>query len=230
MHNMKATYWNICIMTAVIIGFPSSLLKAAAINVFSTGVDNSGQLLPPGIIDPHYVITVTPPGYSGTTSPKVTTNNPIDLRWADNTSTSQWINPTGVGIDDLLPGYYVYQTTFDLTGLDSSTAIIEGNWGVDNACDIYLNGNYTGISMSYTPHDPFPYANLHPFSIMTGFNSTMNILTFNTYNGDSGNNPTGLQVQITSATATPIPEPSTLALLGMAAFGLFAWNWRNRNG
>ena len=98
-------------------GLCQGYATGALITVWGTGLDNDGQLLPPGTDDPHYLILSTPP-----LAPKVTSNNPVFFLWADNTSTSQWINPTGDGSQNLSPGYYVYQTTFDLSGFDPSTA------------------------------------------------------------------------------------------------------------
>ena len=86
---------------------------------------------------------------------------------------STWIGPDSTnfccghfgGPNDLIafPGTYAYRTTFDLTGLDPASAMIIGNWSVDNVgLDILINGISLGIT---TPDDP--YLGTTPY--LTGF-------------------------------------------------------------
>jgi hypothetical protein len=200
----------------------SSAANAASITVWGTGLADNGQLVAAGTVDPHYSIIQAPSPYSTPIAPRVTSNNPTYFPWADNTPTSQWINPSGHGLDLLPAGYYYYQTTFDLTGYNPATAQIVGNLAIDNALEVYLNGNYTGVSLPWAASSESP---LHPFSITTGFVGGLNSLVFEVYNGPQpgGNpaNPTGLQVQITAATAAlsvPVPLPSA-AWAGMGLLG-----------
>jgi len=102
----------------------------AAIDFFGTGVGDDGSLLAAGEIDPHYTLfhaaenTVYDAAYA-------TTDNPGT--WLGGGDDYQWINPTGVGNDNLPCRYcapavspyafpdYFYSTTFDLAGVDLSS-------------------------------------------------------------------------------------------------------------
>jgi hypothetical protein len=58
----------------------------------------------------------------------------------------------------------IFRTTFDLTGFDPQTAVIQGFWATDNSgLDIKLNGNSTGIALPTSSGTN--YSVLHPFSI-----------------------------------------------------------------
>jgi hypothetical protein len=63
-------------------------------NVFSTGVDGSGNVLSAGTVDPHYTITSSP---SGAASARVT--SPFFM-WAGGTASSAWINSSGTATDN----------------------------------------------------------------------------------------------------------------------------------
>jgi hypothetical protein len=118
---------------------------------------------------------------------------------------------------------------FDLTGLDPSTAVITGSWASDNGAKMYFNDEhkYNPVSTSSG------YASLTGFTIDRGFVAGINWLLFEVTNDPWGPdpfiNPTGLLVNITSATAEPVPEPSTLLLLGagLAGFGFMRRRAKN---
>ena len=124
-------------------------------------------------------------------------------------------------------GDYTYQTKFDLTGMNPKTAMILGNWACDNeGVEILLNGiNVADITSS-------SFGSFEPFTIDSGFVSGINTLDFivdNTPGGSATSNPTGLRVEM-SGTADAVPEPCTLALLGVGAVGLLGCAWRWRRG
>jgi hypothetical protein len=207
-------------------------ITAAPIPLWGTGLDAQGQILSPGMDDPHYVIVEAPSDYTTPIIPKVTIDNPWywgEWSWAPNTSTSQWINSTGFALEDLQAGYYSYETSFDLSGLNPATAKIEGAWAADNEGEIFLNGQSTGITL---PFESFSLNQLNNFSIIQGFQTGVNTLDFVVLNDSVGGllpyNPTGVQVQITTAIAAPIPEPSTFALLGIGIVALLGLAWRRR--
>ena len=111
-----------CFVGLVLLGVAtgSSLASGAAIVVFNTGTDGVGDLLPPGSADPHYTIfSSTSPNFPGP-SAFVEFNLPGGYPTGPS---SQWIGPQGDNnIDgDNGQGTYDYRTTFDLTGLVSST-------------------------------------------------------------------------------------------------------------
>ena len=129
--------------------------------LFNTGMNADGQLLPSGP-DAHYKIIAVGQAFSTDANgfpviqplnpfytvalPRtpVIVEQPFPYAWVPNGPTSNWIGPTsfgipyldGAGLDD--NGYYIdrgiwiYQTTFDLTGLDPQTVHITGIWGTDD--------------------------------------------------------------------------------------------------
>ena len=176
--------------------------------VYSTGVDASGNVLPAGQTDPHYTITSSPLGATSATTVAF-----MPVEWAANTASSGWINATGSGNDIEALGNYTYTLSFSMNGFDLSTAEISGEWTSDNESEIFFNGVDTGFFSGTNGFGAFS-----PFSITNGFVSGQNQLQFVvTQEGGSGPiNPEGLQVNITSATASPVPEPATFSLLGLA--------------
>ena len=177
--------------------------------VYSTGVDDSGNVLPPGQTDPHYTITSSPLGATN-----ATTDAFIPAEWVGNTASSGWINATGNGSDTEALGDYTYTLSFSMDGFDLSTAQISGEWTSDNESEIFLNGVDTGYFSGTNGFDAFS-----PFSLTSGFVSGENQLQFvvtqEAVPGGGPINPEGLQVNITSATAS-VPEPTTLPLVGLA--------------
>jgi hypothetical protein len=138
-------------------------------------------------------------------------------------STARWIGPvTDVATmaAATTTGDYVYQTTFDLTGFDETSAVLTGQWSVD---DVSSSLSINNVATGFTITGASAFTSLHNFSISSGFVAGLNTLQFTVSNVTivGGVNPSGLVVLI-SGTANPIavPEPGSMALLGVGAAGL----------
>lgn len=183
----------------------ASFAGATAIAV--SGTDNSSAYMAffegdPALVTPVVVTTPAGPWVGGSW---ISYNNP-DQSWPmDGTSGN-------------LPGTYYYLTSFDLTGLDPATALIKGSWSADNGSELYFNGNYVNTTGTTG------YTGLTDFTINNGFLPDLNFLTFVVTNDPWGDppytNPTGLLVNIYTATAEPVPEPSTILLLSGGLIGV----------
>ncbi|MEM7386332.1 MAG: immunoglobulin domain-containing protein, partial [Verrucomicrobiota bacterium] len=162
--------------------------------IFSTGVDNAGELLGSGEPELHYQLIESPDaGYPG---PEVVTLNPGFPvgPWLEEGPDSRWIAPRaeqGIGNE---PGVYVYRLTFGLAGFDPDTVVIRGRWSMDDGGpDIRLNEESLFFSGS-------GFQNWADFEISEGFQAGENTLDFEVSNGGDSRNPTGLRVHIESAT------------------------------
>jgi hypothetical protein len=119
-----------------------------------------------------------------------------------------------------IAGLYDYRTTFNLTGYNVNTASISGRWSAnDNSVAILLNGKLLNTALVNSNTD----FSFWLFTIAAGspFQDGVNTLDFIASNfGD----PTGLSVEL-SGTADlvqvpePVPEPSTIMLLGVCLIG-----------
>ena len=220
-------------------------LSGATISIYSTGVGSSGQMLTPGTTDSNYTLTLN--GLNGEPSSYVAEGSPTTQQlgvynipsgwpigtpygWYDPADMdAQWIAPQAdvVGIPGVDTNtYYVYQTTFDLTGLNPSTADLQGFWAADNyVTQVLLNGVpvYSDSSVQSSGANCFSFQNPTDFNFNSGFTSGTNTLSFYVTNDTCHNtppntNPTGLMVDFTAATAdtdTSIPEPATVLLTGL---------------
>lgn len=200
------------ISASILLGL-SGAVQALPINVFSTGVDAAGAVVAGGTVgDLHYSLISAPPGV-GTGIKAATSGSegfPIGPWLGDNTL-SRWIGPNTGDLNGPV-GSYTYRTTFDLTGLDLSTAALSGRWATDNpGTEILINDVATGLTAG-------GFTAWSAFSINSGFVAGLNTLDFVVYNAGG---PTGLRVEISGdAAAAAVPEPASLVLL---ALGLAAW-------
>jgi hypothetical protein len=190
-------------LTSVFLGLVFGLSAFGnSIVIFNTGEGTGGTAQSTGQTDLHYNLISAP---SGVVLDAITTS--ANAAWTANTATTDWISPGSSGDTGWPVGTYDYQTTFDLTGLDPSTADLSGKWTSDNNGCIDLNGVSTGICSSFAG-----FGTASAFSITSGFKPGLNTLDFVVENGGG---PTGVFAEI-SGTASPlssVPEPS-LSLLG----------------
>jgi hypothetical protein len=174
--------------------------------LFNTGVDSNGFPLEDYEVDPHYVLTVNPDSESTEAIVQDSWVFPIVVGpWVANSDTSKWIGPQGE-TSQAAEGDYVYQVTFDLTGLDPATAFIQGEWATDNlGLDILINGISTGNQ------NTAQFTTFTPFNITQGFLSGVNTLEFHVNNESPGY--AGLRVENLRAGAlagTAIGDAPTL--------------------
>lgn len=190
--------------------------QAAAITtLFSTGVDSAGNPLPDGSVDPHYTVS---PGAAA-----FVIGNPGAVGWVGNTASSSWISAT----TDAQPGGgpFTYTTTFSLAGLNASTAILTGSIAADDQGSIILNGV---VVFNTVPTGSAPWSFLAPFTITSGFVAGINTLQLDIPNNIDGpdDGPSGVQLDI-SGTAS-VPEPASMAMLGLGVMALGAIRRRRR--
>lgn len=193
----------------------SSWAAAAAPVLFNTGVDAAGTPLSGNAIDPHYSIVNSaafgPAAYAVRSADAPTLITPGG--WLLDNAQSSWLVPVvGVFFTDV-PGVtdnITYRTSFDLTGYDAASALINGLWATDDTgLEIRLNG-VAVPGAGVAQFDAWT-----AFAINGGFLAGINTLEFDTRSTAS---PTGLRVEMT-AQFTPIhrvPEPGSLALAALA--------------
>lgn len=209
------------VAAAFALALSASPASAATITgLFNTGTDSNNAALTPagtnGLVDPHYLIFASgSPGFAGQQA--VTYYNGA---YAANDGDSRWISLTANGT----PANTVstYRLTFDLTGLDHTTASITGSWGADNSSVMQINGTPTGNVVG-------GFSSLSGFTVNSGFVSGINHLDFIVT--DVGV-VTALRVDNIAGTANlanAIPEPATWAML-IGGFGLVGGAMRRRRG
>ncbi|WP_162798596.1 VPLPA-CTERM sorting domain-containing protein [Sulfitobacter sp. SK012] len=118
--------------------------------------------------------------------------------------------------------------TFDLSGYDSSTAVLSGLWGVDNYGTASLNGSLISqIDFGFAAFE-FPLAAVVGATSTPVFLAGMNELSFSVTNGfqvqttaNAGPGAFRAGVEVT-AELTPVPLPAALPLLlaGLGGLGM----------
>ncbi len=180
--------------------------------MYNTGVDDNGQALEgDAVLDPHYTIVE---GADGDPLEALTVPNdgfPIPP-WAANTSESRWISPPdALELTDAnnLPGTYLYETTFDLTGLDPNNfAIVMSRFTDDGGPVVLLNDvEITAVaSRGFTPPDGRTWIAINAEAAADAGAEILpgeNRLTFQVDNGLDVENPTGLKIDSMFARAAP---------------------------
>src|SRR5262245_30514459 len=197
------------------------------------GLFNTGQGLSPGMQDSHYAggagSFVVSPHADGVWSWLGAVGSlPANTQWF----TQNHIGPqASQGLNNTA---YNYSLSFNLAGLDASSAVIHYQFAADNNLEVRLNGTLVGALIGGGPADATTFNSLHTGttinssllqSLGTAFLAGLNTLEFRVINLtiDTGQNPEGLLVAISGTAAPgiqgalPIPEPASVgawALLG----------------
>ena len=120
-------------------------------------------------------------------------------------------------------GLGVYTRTFDLTGVNLSTAFIQGSWAIDDSGTLNLNGHLIASLGSGA------WGVLTAFSVVnpTFFNQGMNTLTIQITNTDNFLEAVRLEGTVTASAS--VPEPATLCAGGLGALALVLVARRRRS-
>jgi hypothetical protein len=180
---------------------------AASLTLENTGVNSDGTLAATGSTDQNF--------YSPDGPIYVISANGA---WADPGGVASYVAPDQFDGSFYGGGSYTldYDISFDLTGLDPSSVVIEGSWSTDNSGnDILVNGQSTGNTST-------GFGSFTDFTLLGSsglFTTGINTLDFN-WTNDGG--PGGVAIEFSSATASPTPEPASMALFGtgLVVFGL----------
>jgi hypothetical protein len=167
--------------------------------LFNTGVDDFGITLVDGASDSHW--SILSPVQQGIVLDQAL----IPGSWLPNTADSRWIWETSSGQPTNVTR--TFRISFDLTGLDESTALITGRWSVDNrGLDILINGISTGLTQP-------GFSLWTNFSVGNGFVPGMNTLDFVCldFGGISG-----FRAELEGTARVPAPAAG-LAMVGLLA-------------
>ena len=209
---------------AVLLSLVSATAPAATITtLYNTGVDASGVSVADNTPDIHWSL-VAPGAQVGAPLVVAAAGGFPIPPWLGDSPTSAWVgtlNPTALGPTDITREYH-YQTTFSLAGFDPSTAIISGQTSQDNnLLDVLINGNSAGISESAVSFGGWTAFNFDAADIafLNGGNNTLTFIVQSaTTNGTE--DYTSLRVEFLTKEASPVPEPASAALVGLASLGL----------
>ncbi len=193
-----------------------AMASVLAVGLYDTGVDNNDVVLANGTTDTHYLLGSSPTyavddaeGYLG--------------YWMAPSANSSWITPMvgsgNTGSNSAAGGNYTYSTTFDLTGFETGSAVINGLVSADNSVtSVLINGN----AISFSTHSD--YSSFASFTVTSGFVAGVNTLSFVVYN-ESG--PTGLRAELSGSFTAAVPEPETYAML-LAGLGVLGFTSQRR--
>jgi hypothetical protein len=213
---------TVLMATGLVAAVTSLSVQAASI----PGLQDTGVGTPYNL-DPVWQITLDPSG--GSVPRPATIINPLT-----GTSPFNWYSgaPVGAGANwiganssaDHNPGVpdgaYEFTLQFNLSGYDPTTASFVYESATDNAVlDATLNGN----SIAYDTRTPGGGNQFHtlsgPLTVSSGFVSDINTLVFDVSNTTPNPSPQGFLFIVDSSSVTAVPEPSSIALVGIGLLG-----------
>lgn len=193
------------IFTTIILAVTAMPCTAAV-----TGLFNTGAGVTAGEVDLNYTI-VDPEGVAYA----ITGHN----NWVAPDGDAMWISPSNV-LEPQTAGFYDYVLTFTIN-TNPELVTISGLWATDNAGEIFLNDNATGI---VRPEER-SYENLEAFTLSEYLIRGENTLKFRVECFDGSGSYSGLLV--TDLAASVIPAPGAI-LLGSIGVGFVSWMKRKR--
>jgi len=169
-----------------------SSVKSDSISIEGTGLNADGSLATQGGFEANWVLVQN--GNDNVND--FVASNIASLDYAADTSSSQWIGPAADLHQSFPDDTYGYSTTFDLGGLDATTAQLSGSFAGDDTVEIFLNGHfvvgcYSDCWVSFTS-----------FSVSTGFVSGLNTLQAVVVNEGGA---TGLQLSVSGTADSSTP-------------------------
>lgn len=219
-------------MLAIAVVAAPVLASAQTINI-STGVDAAGTPLAYGSVDPFWTIstqgnpfTAALVMYPAGMCCNMSTVDETRARWiTDVTSPTSATTGWGVGPTAIL------RRQFDLTGYDLASVAINGEWRfADYFGDLnhgfFLNGaRLFGVTGSISNWDTD-----HAFSVNAGFVAGVNTLEVRGYSINSTWDGLYVDAAVSGRLlpTTPVPEPSSIALVATGALALAAVARRRR--
>jgi hypothetical protein len=189
----------------------SGTATATSIGLYSTGTDSSGNALPVNGIDAHYQVAASGGGPSDFLSYYTPNSYSFgnayhpSFDWGLGDATSSEISCNALNFPCDNNNAWVYRTTFDLTGFDLSSVVLDLTGYFDDKGQLAVNGNLVGGTYrQYSGPDNFILT-----AANAGFVAGVNTLDIVSVNQGG---PGGVYLKVNDVSA--VPEPASLFLVG----------------